>query len=166
MVEFVRKQTIAGFEISEKDPETFSISGYALKWGVDAEGDLIPQGSIHPSPNGIVVFYGHNSRDFPMGKITKVYDTPEGLKFEGFLVNTTRGKEAKALVEHGILDKVSIGARIVDAIWEEDIFVLKKLELQEISLVHNPAREGTSVALKSKERRFLNEIAKHFHKLP
>ena len=161
------KETISFGNLDSVD-DTFSVSGCALKWGVDSDGDLITIDSIRqPDPSKpVVIHYNHDTFSLPVGAVKSWNFTDEGLFYEGFIVNTEKGREIKTLVEKGVLNFCSIGARIHDLDFRDDVFVMLDLELYEISVVYAPAREGTSVALKSKDYKNLLKIKRLFEKLP
>src|SRR5690606_29846971 len=79
-----------------------------------------------------------------------VWDDPSeagtGLKCTGrFVLETTRGREAYALLKAGALKGLSIGYREVEAEPDGNVRLLKKLDLMEISVVSFPANRRARI---------------------
>ena len=75
-----------------------------------------------------------------------------GLRFRAELPDTSDGRDARTLVESGIMDAMSFGFNVRRDSWSGDQRTLHDVELEEISLTHNPAYTATSAAMRSLER--------------
>ncbi len=72
-----------------------------------------------------------------------------GLRFKADLPDTNDGRDARTMVEDGILDQLSFGFRVERDTWHGAERTIHAAELIEISLVHDPAYPDTSAVLRS-----------------
>lgn len=124
------------------------IKGYANTVSRDRAGDVIPKEAWlgkNAMPNYeknpiILAFHNHS---MPIGKMIGYDVTDEGLEIEAEI-----SKAAGAvyqLIKDGILKTFSVGFRCLDAEWkkDDDIYLIKDLELFEISVVSVPCNQDS-----------------------
>src|SRR5690606_2540662 len=84
------------------------------------------------------ILWQHNPTE-PIGVTLEAYEDGRGLKEKGQLnLETTRGREAYALLKQGALKGLSIGYDAVKEVWEGTKRILKEIRLWEWSLVTFP----------------------------
>jgi HK97 family phage prohead protease len=93
------------------------------------------------------MLWQHDSNE-PIGVWTEMVEDSKGLRIKGKLaLDTTRGKEAHALLKMGALNGLSIG--FVSKQWaydrETEVRTLTEIDLWEVSLVTFPANEKARV---------------------
>lgn len=122
-------------------------SGHANTFDLDEVDDIVEPGSfkktIQEHGNTRALFFMHATHDVGnlMGTAAKLREDAKGLFTEGELMLKYREVEkAFDAIKGGIIDRMSIGFRVVKAIYEkvnEDKFVrrIKELKLMEISLI-------------------------------
>lgn len=132
------------------DKGTFD--GFASTPAIDRDGDkVLPEAFISSlkeqqerGKQYIKLLFNHN-RDMPIGGIPleNVKVTDQGLFFkDAFLdLNVQKAKELHSLMKNNIINELSIGFLIRDSEWEDDTFVVKELELLEVSVVTEPANQ-------------------------
>ncbi len=123
------------------------IEGHASVFGVpDAGGDVVEKGAyaagleaLRRSGRAVRMLWQHDARE-PIGVWEEVREDERGLRVRGRLLEAVqRGREARALIEAGAVDGLSIGYRVIRA--EKDdrgLRHLKEIELWEVSLVTFP----------------------------
>lgn len=155
----------------DNEDGSITISGYASTNDQDRSGDVIVSDAWKKSgalenylKNPVVLAYHDMTK--PIGK-TISHETDEtGLKI------TARISKAAAdiidLIKDGILSAFSVGFMINDADWDSKsgVFIIKDLELYEVSVVSVPANQNTLFAV---EKNFsnaeeYNEFKKQFIK--
>lgn len=138
------------FDITEKAAESDSsvvISGYANTVSKDRYGDVIPSSAWNElalanyRKNPIILAYHNHSA--PVGVATELMPDAMGLKITAKI--STAAKEVYQLVKEGVLRCFSVGFIVKDAEYDQvtDIFVIKELELLEVSVVSVPANQDS-----------------------
>lgn len=132
------------------DDESIYIEGYASTNDKDRHGDVVPSyvwedGLKEFLKNPIIL--GYHNHGTPIGRMVE-----HKVDEKGLWIKARISKAAGAvynLVKDGILTAFSIGFRILDADYksELDLFVIKELELHEISVVSVPANQNTLFSL-------------------
>ena len=134
------------------DGETTSITieGYASTDDVDRQGDIVPasvwkKGIQNYLKNPVILAYHNHSE--PVGRMVGHKVDSKGLWIKARI--SSAADEVFNLVKDGILTAFSIGFRIVDAEYDaaKELFVVKELELHEISIVSVPANQNTLFSL-------------------
>jgi HK97 family phage prohead protease/HK97 family phage major capsid protein len=134
------------------DGETTSITieGYASTDDVDRQGDIVPasvwkKGIQNYLKNPVILAYHNHSE--PVGRMVDHRVDGKGLWVKARI--SSAADEVFNLVKDGILTAFSIGFRIVDAEYDaaKELFVVKELELHEISIVSVPANQNTLFSL-------------------
>ena len=132
------------------------IEGYASMFGVaDRGGDVVRPGAYGASlermaaeGRRVKMLWQHDPAQ-PIGVWDAVKEDACGLWVSGrLLTEVAKGAEAKALVEAGAIDGLSIGYRTVKAAKSGSGRELTELELWEVSLVTFPMLEAARVGAK------------------
>lgn len=132
----------------DQEGQPLVIRGYANTTNKDRMGDIIPKSAWYGpkampnyEKNPIILAFHDHSR--PIGKMVSYVIDDMGLMIEAEI-----SKAAGAiydLIKDGILKTFSIGFRVLDAEWdpETDIFIIKELELLEVSVVSVPCNQDS-----------------------
>ena len=150
------------FDLHIKDvSDEGTFEGYASTFGgaPDSYGDVVEAGAFAKSlgrhvkeKSAPVMLWQHNP-DEPIGVWDNLAEDDKGLKGTGrFVLETTRGREAYALLKAGAIKGLSIGYRIVKGEPDGKVFRLKELDLVEISLATFPANRRAGVTAVKSER--------------
>ena len=130
--------------------DSINISGYASTTDIDRHGDVIPAsvweaGLQNYLKNPIVLAYhDHNE---PIGKVVEHKVDDKGLWVKARI--SAAAEDVFNLVKDGVLTAFSVGFRILDAEYNSaaEVFIVKELELHEISVVSVPANQNTLFSL-------------------
>jgi HK97 family phage prohead protease/HK97 family phage major capsid protein len=130
--------------------EELTIKGYASTNDVDRHGDIVPasvweKGIKNYLNNPVILAYHNHSA--PIGRMTEHTVDEKGLLVKARI--SSAAGDVYNLVKDGVLTAFSIGFRIVDAEYNSalELFVVKELELHEISVVSVPANQNTLFSL-------------------
>jgi len=141
---FIKSDTTDGKTTS------ITIEGYASTDDVDRQGDIVPasvwkKGIQNYLKNPVILAYHDHSE--PVGRMVEHRVDSKGLWVKARI--SSAATEVFNLVKDGILTAFSIGFRIVDAEYDaaKELFVVKELELHEISVVSVPANQNTLFSL-------------------
>jgi HK97 family phage prohead protease/HK97 family phage major capsid protein len=141
---FIKSDTADGKTTS------ITIEGYASTDDVDRQGDIVPasvwkKGIQNYLKNPVILAYHDHSE--PVGRMVEHRVDGKGLWVKARI--SSAAGEVFNLVKDGILTAFSIGFRIVDAEYDaaKELFVVKELELHEISVVSVPANQNTLFSL-------------------
>lgn len=122
------------------------ISGYASTVDVDRHGDVVPssvweRGLENYLKNPVILAYHDHTQ--PVGRMTEHKIDERGLWVKAKI--SKAAEKVYQLVKDEVLTAFSIGFRIKDAEYNTaaEVFVVKELELHEISLVSIPANQNT-----------------------
>lgn len=138
--------------INEKEM-TFECYGNT-KNVVDHANDLVVDGAYSKSikkhkENKTMpkMFFGHESYSLPVGVWLEMEEDAKGLKMKGKFSETQKGIELYKLAKDGAIDSFSIGYRIIDESYdnERDIFLLKDIDIREVSIVNFPCNEESTL---------------------
>jgi len=138
----------------------FEINILASTPDIDRMGDIVEPDAFKSSLQRFkdvgVILYQHDPNR-PIGHPIEASIGADGLNVKAFISETAQ--DVRKLVEEGILKQASIGFRILDhefkKIGENVIFIIKDLELLEVSLVSVAANPSTSVSI---AKSFYSEI--------
>ena len=132
--------------------ENGEFSGYGSVFGVkDSYGDIVVKGAFEKSLNSKTpaLLWQHKS-DEPIGVWTKAVEDENGLYVEGKLLvdDDELAKRAYAHLKAGSITGMSIGYALNDYEYdkEKEAFILKDIDLWEISLVTFPANEDARIS--------------------
>ncbi|MGR3803873.1 HK97 family phage prohead protease [Marinibacterium profundimaris] len=146
-----------GVEINDKAGDGLRIEGYASLFGAADQGnDVVETGAYAASlaalkaRGGTVKMLWQHDPAQPIGVWDEVREDGRGLFVSGRLLESVeKGREAKALIEAGAIDGLSIGYRTRRATKnDKGQRVLTELELWEVSLVTFPMLPSARVAAK------------------
>jgi HK97 family phage prohead protease len=135
-----------------------TFSGYAAVFDSPSEPlpfiERIQRGAFRKSlksRNDVKFLYNHDSGEIlgsTRAKTLTLYEDERGLKVEGTLPNTSRGRDVAELLRRGDLDSMSFGFSVPAGgdTWNADGSerTLKSIRLHEVSLVAFPAYPGTA----------------------
>ena len=143
-------------EIKAVDFTGRTVEGYAAAFGnIDQVGDIIHPGAfkqtITDRGNKIKFLWQHDPSE-PIGRILSIAEDKNGLQFKAAISDTSRGRDALALLKDGAIGEMSIGYDTVKGGMDytksaagETVRNLRALKLWEISLVTFPANESAVV---------------------
>lgn len=121
------------------------VEGYASTIDVDRHGDVVPssvweKGIQNYLRNPVVLAYHDHSQ--PIGRVTEHKTDSKGLWIKARISSAAK---QFGLIKDGILSAFSIGFRVLDAEYNSaaEVFVIKELELVEISVVSVPANQNS-----------------------
>ncbi len=130
--------------------DSISISGYASTNAVDRVGDVIPasvweKGMQNYLKNPIILAY--HDYDDPVGRMLESKVDDKGLWVKARI--SAAAEDVFNLVKDGVLTAFSVGFRILDAEYNSaaEVFMVKELELLEISVVAIPCNQDTLFSL-------------------
>lgn len=158
-------------ELKFAGAETMTFSGYGAVFGnIDAYGDVIDPGAFAKNLAAIqeksaawpLMLSQHGgwqvtAEDMtPIGKWTSFAEDGKGLKVEGQLANTQRGRDMYELMKMGAISGLSIGYIAKESVPrsapDEPKRRLKAIDLIEVSIVSRPANPKARIdAVKSIE---------------
>ena len=145
------------FEIREED-DGMTFTGYAAVFDSPSEPlpfiERIQRGAFRKSlraKNDIKFLWNHDTGEIlgsTRAKTIQLIEDERGLRIEGRLPNTSRGRDVAELLKRGDVDSMSFGFSVPaggDA-WNSDGSerTLKSVRLHEVSLVAFPAYAGTA----------------------
>jgi len=130
--------------------DSIMIEGYASTNDADRQGDVVPtavweKGMENYLKNPIILAYHDHSE--PVGRMVEHRIDSKGLWIKARI--SAAAEDVFNLVKDGVLTAFSIGFRIADAEYNSaaELFVVKELELHEISVVSVPANQNTIFSL-------------------
>jgi HK97 family phage prohead protease/HK97 family phage major capsid protein len=130
--------------------DSITIEGYASTNDVDRHGDVVPAsvweaGIQNYLKNPVILAY--HKHDEPAGRMVEHRVDEKGLWIKARI--SAAAEDVFNLVKDGVLTAFSIGFRIMDAEYNSalELFVVKELELHEISVVSVPANQNTLFSL-------------------
>ena len=135
---------------STESDDSIYIEGYASTVDRDRQGDVIPvsawkEGLYNYLKNPIILAY-HNHQ-MPVGKMVEHKVTDNGLWIRAQVPSEVG--DVYKLIKKGLLSAFSVGFRVRDADYDSasESFLIKQLELHEISVVSIPANQNTIFSL-------------------
>lgn len=138
-------------KLKEWSADDMVIKGYASTFGgePDAHGDVIVSGAFKKTlmqRSGRIKFlFGHDWNQI-VGKVVHAEEDEKGLYIEAKIANTSLGKDLMALVDEGVVDRMSIGFTVKDYEWGDDgVFYIKEVDLYEVSAVGLPANDRAHI---------------------
>lgn len=160
------------------DDGKVTVAGYAAVFGevTDIAGyfdEVISPGAFTETlRTADVLAYFDHDRGRILGRSSsgtlRLKEDAKGLSVEIDLPDTSDGRDVRALIERGDIRGMSFGFRVTKEQWDETGEKAKRtilaVDLREVSIVSEPAYDGTSIALRSledarKERRTRNASA-------
>ena len=142
--------TKSSLPAADEAGESVTIEGYASTVDVDRHGDIVPasvweKGVENYLKNPVILAYHNHSE--PIGRMVEHRVDAKGLWIKARI--SKAAGDVYDLVKDGVLTAFSIGFRIADAEYNSalELFVVKELELHEISVVSVPANQNTLFSL-------------------
>lgn len=130
--------------------ENIYISGYASANVPDRAGDVIPssvweQGIKNYLKNPVILAF--HEHDEPVGRMVEHKVDTRGLWIKARI--SASGEEVFDKIKDGVITAFSVGFRVLDAEYspETELFIIKALELLEISVVSVPCNQDTLFSL-------------------
>lgn len=134
---------------AEETDESIFISGYASVNTPDRVGDVVPssvweKGMENYKKNSIILF--QHDHDDPIGRMVEHKVDTKGLWIKARI---SAAAEVYALIKDEVLTAFSVSFRVLDAEYNAvtELFVIKELELIEISVVSVPCNQDTLFSL-------------------
>ncbi len=129
---------------------SITVTGYASTTDVDRQGDVVQADAWKAGMSSylknpvILAYHDHNK---PVGRMIEHKVDTKGLWIKARI--STAAQDVFNLVKDGVLTAFSIGFRVQDAEYDDtnEVFVIKQLELHEISVVSVPANQNTIFSL-------------------
>jgi uncharacterized protein len=149
------------FKVTDLDWEGRTVEGYAAAFNnIDLGGDIIHPGAFAKTlveRGNKVRFLWQHDRAEPIGRPVEMHEDERGLFVKAIVSDTTRGRDALALLRDGAISGLSIGYDAIPGGTEfgktadgKTVRNLKELRLWEFSLVSMPMNEAATVlALKT-----------------
>jgi uncharacterized protein len=140
------------FELKSLD-DAGALEGYAAVFGnVDLGGDVIEQGaftkSIQESGGQVPILWQHDRYE-PIGVSSSLEQDRKGLLVKGQLnMDVQRAREARALLNQGALQGLSVGYKSVKHVFDGPVRRLKEMSLKEFSPVVFPMNELAVASVK------------------
>ena len=156
--------------VGEGDNPPLKIKGYANTITKDRAGDVIlseawtTSNALKNFMKNPIMLFGHN-HSRPIGKILDLVPTESGLIVEGEV--SAADLQIYSLIRDEVLKTFSVGFYIKDAEWDDmtETFIIKDLELLEISVVSVPCNQDSTFSLsKSVNHNDYMELRKSFVK--
>jgi HK97 family phage prohead protease len=140
------------FEIVKGKKKGFYVRGYASTSDVDRQDEIVSREALQAAEEDLLrnrtVFFEHNYSQ-PIGKVVNARVDNKGLFIEAYISETL--PKIRILIKEGILNRFSIGGRVLEAGTEfnealgKDITIIRRMELFEVSLVGVPANAEAKV---------------------
>ncbi len=140
-----------------------TVIGYAAIFGEEAEigewfTEVIARGAFTKSllTADVRAYFAHDSGRV-LGRVSagtlRLKEDDKGLAVEIDLPDTSDGRDVRTLIDRGDITGMSFGFFVYRQEWDETVSPPKRtileVELREVSIVSEPAYDGTSVALRS-----------------
>jgi HK97 family phage prohead protease/HK97 family phage major capsid protein len=143
---FNSKFTAKALPKDDDEDQSIMIEGYASTNDKDRHGDVVPAGVWEKGMQEYVknpIILAYHNHTMPVGKMVEHKVDDRGLWIKA-KISDAAGDVYK-LIKKGILSAFSIGFRIKDAEYNTaaEVFLVKDLELHEISVVSVPANQNT-----------------------
>jgi len=140
-----------------------TVAGYAAVFGDTADiggyfREVIARGAFtNTLRTGDVRAYFDHDRGRVLGRTSsgtlRLREDERGLAVEIDLPDTSDGRDVKTLIERGDISGMSFGFSVLKQEWDETVDpptrTIMEVELREVSIVSEPAYDGTSIALRS-----------------
>lgn len=143
--------------------DTTTVSGYAAIFGEVADiggyfNEVLARGAFTRTlQTADVRAYFDHDRGRVLGRSTagtlRLAEDAKGLAVEIDLPDTSDGRDTRTLIERGDISGMSFGFVVLRQEWDESgeipLRTILEVELREVSIVSEPAYDGTSIALRS-----------------
>lgn len=145
------------------DTGTVTVTGYAAVFGEVAEigrwfHEVVARGAFTNTlrTDDVRAYFDHDTGRI-LGRLSagtlRLQEDDKGLRVEIDLPDTTDGRDAVVSIERGDISGMSFRFEAIRQEWDETVDPAKRtlleVKLGEVSIVTEPAYEGTSIALRS-----------------
>lgn len=129
---------------------SINIEGYANTVQVDRVGDVIPATAWHKALENYLknpIILAHHDHAEPIGRMMEHRVDEKGLWVKARI--SAAAEDVFNLIKDGILTAFSVGFVVKDAVYDSvtDLFIIKELELLEISVVSVPCNQDSTFSL-------------------
>lgn len=136
------------------DNKTLKIAGYANTSDKDRSGDIVlaeawAKGVDNFRRNPILLYQHDHAK--PIGKVNNITVDKKGIFVEASVSDAAETQHGvKTLIKDGVLKSFSVGFRVKDADYDKrsDSFIIKDVELLEISVVSVPANQNSLFSIR------------------
>lgn len=130
--------------------DSIHIEGYANCTSVDRAGDVIPMTAWSKALENYLknpIILAQHDHDEPIGRMVDYKVDEKGLWVKARI--SAAAEDTFNLIKDGVLTAFSVGFVIKDAIYDSitDLFIIKELELLEISVVSVPCNQDSTFSL-------------------
>lgn len=130
--------------------DSIEIEGYANTTTVDRAGDVIPMTAWNSALDNYLknpIILAYHDHEEPIGRMVDHKVDEKGLWVKARI--SAAAEDVFNLVKDGVLTAFSVGFRILDATYDSvtDLFIIKELELLEISVVSVPMNQDSMFSL-------------------
>lgn len=131
------------FDVRAEADVPNEVAGIAVPYDTISNNEMFARDAAVPAENTLL-FWQHNE---PIGRITEAKQTDAGLYIRAkFTEGVQRATEAYNLVKDGVINKFSVGFRLIDShLDERGVNVVTAADVREISLVSFPWYETANV---------------------
>lgn len=130
--------------------DSINIEGYANSTTVDRSGDIIPMTAWNKALDNYLknpIILAHHDHSDAIGRMVDHKVDEKGLWIKARI--SAAAEDAFNLIKDGILTAFSVGFIVKDAVYDSitDLFIIKELELLEISVVSVPCNQDSTFSL-------------------
>jgi HK97 family phage prohead protease len=150
-------------EYRADDDGKVTVAGYAAVFGETADiggyfREVIARGAFtNTLRTADVRAYFDHDRGRVLGRTSsgtlRLNEDQKGLAVEIDLPDTSDGRDVRTLIERGDVTGMSFGFSVLKQEWDETVDpptrTIMEVDLREVSIVSEPAYDGTSIALRS-----------------
>lgn len=120
------------------------VAGIAVPYETISNGEMFARNSVTLDPEAKLMW--QHDKNEPIGKIVEGRHTEEGFEIRATISDTSRGRDAIALLEDGVVNRFSVGFVMRDSkIAEDRTRIVTDAFCREVSLVSFPWYEGATV---------------------
>ena len=138
---YTKALSLVDSNFTAKADKDGAFSGYAAATGnVDLGNDIIMKGAFSDwlktaDASRVRVLWNHDW-DRPIGKNMAMTEDEKGLLVDGeLLLDIKKAQETRTLIQNNAIDGLSIGYRVDDFSYDNNVRVIKKLSVLEYSFV-------------------------------
>src|SRR3546814_7521750 len=158
-----QRSVVVPVELRAKGDSGQTIAGYAAIFGETADiGGYFREGiakgafAVSIASDDVRAYFDHD-RGRVLGRSStgtlRLKEDDKGLAVEIDLPDTSDGRDVATLIQRSDVSGMSFGFRVTHDEWDETVDppvrTVHAVELREVSVVSEPAYEGTSIALRS-----------------
>jgi HK97 family phage prohead protease/HK97 family phage major capsid protein len=130
--------------------DSINIEGYANCTTIDRSGDVIPMTAWSKAMENYLknpIILAQHDHDEPIGRMMDHRIDEKGLWIKARI--SAAAEDTFNLIKDGVLTAFSVGFIIKDAVYDSvtDLFIIKELELLEISVVSVPCNQDSTFSL-------------------